>query len=347
MKLLHNHWYPILESREVKAHKPLGVERLGLKLVLWRNPQGRLICQLDRCPHLGAALSKGSVCENHLVCPFHGFEFDAAGECRHIPANGRQGRIPAGMAVQTYTVREAHGFIWFWSGEARERYPAIPFFDELAGWPYATTIADWPTHYTRAIENQLDVAHLAFVHKTTIGAGGRCFVDGPYVETPVDPSLETPAEIKVWVTNFRDEGQSHRSQKELGELSVGTEPSLHFKFPGLWKLNIASKIQNFIAFVPINERETRYYLRVYHKTHNRLAGRLFTRLMSLSNGFILNQDKRVVVTQLPLDSSDAHDDRLIGADRAISQFRKLYAHLLEGEELLPMAPETRSGSSLS
>lgn len=339
MKLLPDHWYPILESREIPSHKPLGVERLGLKLVLWRGEKGRLHCQLDRCPHLGAALSKGTVCKDQIICPFHGFEFDAQGQCQHIPANGHQGRIPAGMSLQTFTVREAHGFVWFWSGEPLERYPAIPFFSDLAGWPYATSIADWPTHYTRTIENQLDVAHLPFVHKTTIGAGGRSFVDGPYVETGLNQGVQS---ISVWVSNFQDQGQPHRSQAELAEVNAGKEPSLHFLFPGLWKLQISEQIQNMIAFVPINERETRYYLRAYHKTHNRLLGKLVTQVMSFSNGFILNQDKRVVLTQLPLDSSEAQHDKLIGADRAISQFRRLYKRLLEGGEVeLPQFTVTK------
>ena len=51
--------------------------------------------------------------------------------------------------------------------------------------------------------------------------------------------------------------------------------------------------------------------------------------MGLSNRYILSQDRRVVVTQTPLDSSDALQDRLIGADRPVSQFRRYHARLLK------------------
>ena len=65
------------------------------------------------------------------------------------------GKIPKGMAVQAYRVREEHGFVWLWWGERRASYPAVPFFDELKeGWRYARLSVDWPVHYTRAIENQ-------------------------------------------------------------------------------------------------------------------------------------------------------------------------------------------------
>jgi phenylpropionate dioxygenase-like ring-hydroxylating dioxygenase large terminal subunit len=84
--MIRNQWYVILESREVKSKKPLGVTRLGEKLVLWRKPDGKLICMRDLCPHLGAPLSLGKVVDERLACPFHAFEYDASGQCCYLPA---------------------------------------------------------------------------------------------------------------------------------------------------------------------------------------------------------------------------------------------------------------------
>jgi phenylpropionate dioxygenase-like ring-hydroxylating dioxygenase large terminal subunit len=33
------------------------------------------------------------------------------------------------------------------------------------------------THYSRAIENQLDCAHIPFIHKNTIGRGNKTLVN--------------------------------------------------------------------------------------------------------------------------------------------------------------------------
>lgn len=321
MRLPEAHWYPVLESREVR-HKPLGVERLGRRLVFWRDADGQPHAHLDRCPHLGAALSKGRICGDRLTCPFHGFEFDGEGQCRHIPAMGGEDRIPKGMSLTSFPLREAHGLIWLWWGETREAYPEVAYFPQLeSGWRYGTVVVEWPVHYTRAIENQLDVAHLAFVHRTTIGAGGRSLVEGPYVEAD-------ELGIKVWVTNARDEGRRPRSQLEMAAAAAGKEPRLSFMFPGTWLLDLSPRLKNVIAFVPVNEHRTRYYLRVYHRIRNPVAAKVFETLIGLGNRFILNQDRRVVVTQTPRDSSDARQDRLIGADRAVSQFRRLHARLL-------------------
>lgn len=69
--MIRNQWYVVLESKEV-GKKPLGVLRMGEKLVFWRDNQGVVHCAIERCPHRGAALSKGTVLEGRLQCPFHG-----------------------------------------------------------------------------------------------------------------------------------------------------------------------------------------------------------------------------------------------------------------------------------
>lgn len=314
MQLPENLWYPVAESREIRQ-RPLGVERLGQRLVLWRSSNGTICAHLDRCPHLGAALSAGHVEGGTLVCPFHGFRFSPGGQCVHIPAIGRRGRIPKAMALTSLVAREAHGFVWLWHGEPRETYPDVPFFD-LPGdrWRSATTVVEWPVHFSRSIENQLDVAHLAFVHRSTIGSDRRSLVEGPYVEGDEN-------RIRVWVTNARDEGQAPRGLAELSGEAGSREPTLDFLFPGLWLLTISPRLKNLIAFVPVSEGRTRYYMRVYHRHRRSLIAWPFETVMNLSNRFILAQDRRVVLTQTPRDSADA-EDRLIAADRAIAIFRR-------------------------
>ena len=325
MRLPMGHWYPVLESRELKR-KPLGVERFAQRLVFWRTADGQPHAQAERCPHLGAALSGGTVVNDRLVCPFHGFTFDGGGTCEHIPSIGHRGKVPKGMAVRCFPTREAHGFIWLWLGGKRDIYPDPPFFPQLdSKWRFGSVSAEWPVHYTRAIENQLDVAHLPFVHRTTIGAGGRTLVEGPYVEADLSG-------IKVWVTTARDEGQSPRTLAELQAAAKGTEPGLTFLFPAIWLLNISARLKLFVAFVPINQGRTRYYLRTYHRFLNPVIAKPYELLMGIGNRIILNQDLRVVSTQEPNDSMDAVDDRLVEADRAIGQFRRLHSLLLEHDD---------------
>jgi len=325
MRLPENLWYPILLSGEAKR-KPRKLLLLGLDWVVWRSSSGQVAFHLDRCPHLGASLSQGTICNDRLVCPFHGFEYSLNGQCAWVPAIGKHGTIPKGLHLSTALTQEQHGFIWLWWGEQRERYPEIPYFEPLKGdWRYATIKADWPVHHTRAIENQLDVAHLPFVHRNTIGKGHRTLVEGPHVEVDGD-------EIRVWVTNQKDLGQPSRNATELKQASEHTEPSLWFKFPGIWLLNISPSMKLFVAFVPVDQTTTRFYVRSYHRMRLPLIGTLYSWLLGIANRFILRQDQTVVVRQLPKNSMNAGEDQLIGADRAIHQFRKQYAKRLNTNE---------------
>ena len=150
MKVPENLWYPVLESREL-GRKPLGVERFGQRLVLWRTADKTPHAHLDRCPHLGTALSGGKVQEDQIICPFHGFAFDGAGQCRHIPAVGRSGKISNGMALTNFMLQEQHGFIWLWWGAYQEEYPDVPYFEELSPvWRYGTDVLEWSV-YTPAL----------------------------------------------------------------------------------------------------------------------------------------------------------------------------------------------------
>jgi phenylpropionate dioxygenase-like ring-hydroxylating dioxygenase large terminal subunit len=89
MRVPEKQWYPVLESWEL-GRKPLGVERLGWRLVFWRSSDGLAHAHLDRCPHLGTALSGGKVQDDSLTSPFHGIAFDGTGLCKHVTPLGRE-----------------------------------------------------------------------------------------------------------------------------------------------------------------------------------------------------------------------------------------------------------------
>jgi len=63
-------WYVLDASRAVTA-APQRYEVCGTELVAWRSG-ARLCVAHDACPHMGAPLSEGRVCDGQLVCPWHG-----------------------------------------------------------------------------------------------------------------------------------------------------------------------------------------------------------------------------------------------------------------------------------
>ena len=319
--MIANRWYAILDSGEVRPGRVIRVRRLDRDLAVWRTGAGQLGCVEDRCVHRGASLAAGAVAGEHVQCPFHGLEFDVEGSCRCIPASGRAAEIPERFHTHGYPVREAHGFVWLWRGDVPDELPPLPFFDDLPDdFSWAGFADDWPVHYSRAIENQLDVAHLPFVHRTTIGKGGATVVDGPGVEVEGD-------DIVFWVRNRVDDGTP---PIPAGELSRdASKVSLIFRFPHLWQNRISDKVRVFLAFVPVDEDNTRIYMRFYQRfLPVPLLGPLVTWLGMLFSVIILRQDKRVVVTQRPIRTQLRMDEQLIPADRPIAEYRKGRARLL-------------------
>jgi hypothetical protein len=79
-------WYVIDASRSFGA-RPRRVELLGQALVVWRAGS-QLLAARDACPHMGARLSEGRVCEGRLVCPWHGLALgpDGAAGFRTLPS---------------------------------------------------------------------------------------------------------------------------------------------------------------------------------------------------------------------------------------------------------------------
>ncbi len=320
--MIRNQWYVVLESGEVGT-KPIGVTRLGEKMVFWRDGAGRVSAAVDHCPHRGVALSVGKIEHGHLQCPFHGFEYDASGQCTLIPANGRHGVIPTAMQLKSYPTYEAHGLIWLWWGyPSSQELPTPEFFDNLDDtFSYGSAHDPWNAHYSRVIENQLDVVHLPFIHRHTIGRGNRTLVDGPVVEWKGEKMLYT------YVFNRVDDGTPPRKP---GELSPKNSTSVHleFIFPNLWQNYISQNVRILAAFVPVDDEHTLLYLRFYQKSIRLpLLGKLFARLAMPSNVYIAHEDRRVVITQQPKVSGLKIGEILIQGDLPIIEYRRKRAAL--------------------
>ena len=325
--MIPNQWYVILESKEVKSGRPIGVTRMGEKLVLWRDAQDKVTCMRDLCPHRGVALSAGKVLGNCVQCPFHGFEFDISGQCTVIPANGKNAPVPKAFKVHTYLTREAHGFIYIWWGEPREDLPALPFFEAIDEAASHTTIRDpWPTHYSRAIENQLDVVHLPFVHRNTIGRGQQTLVNGPRsrLET-IDGNVE---QLSIWFDNEVDHGQTPLRPDQMP--APQRRELIQFLFPNLWHNWLGEKLHLLIAFVPIDAENSLLYIRNYQSFVRVPIVRNVVDFFSAIGNFVIErQDRRIVITQEPKRSELRMGEKLIPGDNPIIEYRRRRRELIE------------------
>lgn len=314
--MIRNQWYAILESNEVPQGKPVGVTRMGEKLVAWRDRQGRVTVMHDLCPHRGVALSAGEVRGDCIMCPFHAFEYDTAGRCTVIPANGRTAPVPRAFRVQAYPTHEAHGLIFIYWGQPADRLPPPRWFDDLDdSFSYGSARDPWHAHYSRVIENQLDVPHVPFIHHNTIGRGNRTIIDGPWVEW-CDPDR-----FFVYTSLRQEDGTPARRADEMAR----PEKQFHldFIFPNLWQNWISRQVRVVAVFAPVDDENTMLYLRFYQNFVQTPGVRsLINRSATIFNTFVAHQDRRVVVTQRPFRSDLRMGEKLIPGDGPIIAYRR-------------------------
>jgi phenylpropionate dioxygenase-like ring-hydroxylating dioxygenase large terminal subunit len=319
--MIRNQWYAILESKNIKRGRITGVKRLGENLALWRTTDNEIACITNKCVHRGASLSAGKIIKDKLQCPFHGLQYDALGKVVLIPANGATQPVADYYRVASYATKEAHDFIWIFWGDKIQDLPELPFFKDIdQTFSYITTVSPWPMHYTRCIENQLDVAHLPFVHYNTIGSGNDTVVNGPIVRTGDN-------ELLVWPYNEKE-----KSQVPLGALELPAPDEnrfhLHFKFPNLWQNWLSRNLRIFISFTPVDEENTMIYMRSYQSIIRiPVLKQIFNFITRIFDNIILMQDRRVVITQIPKKSELKMSEKLIKADGPIIKYREIRENL--------------------
>lgn len=106
-----SHWVPVSGGTDLAPSSARAVSVAGLDIVIWRSEAGAVQAWENRCPHRGMRLSFGQVRGDKLVCRYHGWAFDQAGQCRSIPASPDTAPPPT-ACVATYACREALGLIW-------------------------------------------------------------------------------------------------------------------------------------------------------------------------------------------------------------------------------------------
>jgi phenylpropionate dioxygenase-like ring-hydroxylating dioxygenase large terminal subunit len=179
--VLINDWHVVGRSEDFKEGKVLATRLLGEDLVLWRL-NGRVLAWQDLCLHRGTRLSLGKIEGETLICPYHGWSYNKAGQCVKIPAHPDQ-TLPTKARVKTYRTQERYGSVWVSLGEPAHDIPPFPEWEAseyrkiLCG-PYQVQ-ASGP----RIIENFLDIAHFPFVHEGILGVREHPEIEDYEVET--------------------------------------------------------------------------------------------------------------------------------------------------------------------
>lgn len=181
---IKNTWYVACATSELDAlgDKPLGRTICNEKMAFFRGPEGRVAAVEDFCPHRGAPMSLGRVCQGRLQCGYHGLEMGTDGRAVQMPGQ----RVRGFPAVKAYAAIERYGFVWVWPGDQAQadpsKLPSFPFFDNPA-WAYGGGLYHVQADYRLMIDNLMDLTHETYVHSTSIG---QPEIDETPCETRID-----------------------------------------------------------------------------------------------------------------------------------------------------------------
>jgi phenylpropionate dioxygenase-like ring-hydroxylating dioxygenase large terminal subunit len=164
-------WHPVAFSDQV-VDKPVPVRLLDEDLVLYRTSQG-VVAAKDICLHRGAQLSLGWMEGDEIVCAYHGFRYNGAGECTRIPAHPE---LPVSRKLCLMLRRsvERYGLIWVClSGAPSRQLPDWPEMEHDGYQKLHLQPLEWNTSASRIAENFFDVCHFSWIHAKTFGNRGR------------------------------------------------------------------------------------------------------------------------------------------------------------------------------
>ncbi len=251
--MMRQYWIPAAMSSELEADgPPIRLLLLGEKLIAFRDSSGRVGIMDHRCPHRCASLFFGRNEEGGLRCAYHGWKFDADGNCLDMPNLPPHQDFKDKVTAKAYRVHEQNGLIWTYMGP-RADAPPPPAYEAalLSHGDVRIAFGQRECNWLQAFEGDIDTSHFSFLH-----FGG---VDGDQV---------SPDEIaKVIVSNRAPEYRS--TETDWGMMYGAHRPTedgmdywrvAHFMFP-FWSLPPHGDMKDHIwtrAWVPMDDRHTMF-----------------------------------------------------------------------------------------
>ena len=177
-------WYFVGDRRSIAKRRLIQKQWLGQEIVVWCGDEGAICVARSVCPHLGSSLGPdvgGRVQDGLLVCPFHGFAYNAAGACVATPF----AEPPKSARLQVFETREILGLVFAWWGiDGRPPQWDLPKEPEDGGEWSGMEIRTFrfSGHPQETAENSVDLAHLRYVHGyDNVEAVGTAAVDGAHL----------------------------------------------------------------------------------------------------------------------------------------------------------------------
>jgi 5,5'-dehydrodivanillate O-demethylase len=164
-RYLRRFWQPVYRSQDLNAGRAVPIRIMNEDFTLFRGQGGTTHVLAPRCAHRATQLSTGWVEGDCLRCFYHGWKYDATGQCVEMPAEDPS--FPPKVRIPSYPTQEYLGLIFAYLGEGEAPpLPRFPFMEnhDPAKAVLCNHVYLKPYNYRNQIENSVDPAHVVYVH---------------------------------------------------------------------------------------------------------------------------------------------------------------------------------------
>ncbi len=260
-----NRWYMIARSADVKD-RPLGREVWKQRVVLFRTSSGAVHALEDVCAHRLVRLSHGRMVGDQIECNYHGWRFDAAGRCSHIPHLASKPVLP-NCAVKSFPVLERYGFVWIYPGDPRRADDTAPM--AMSEWDDLNEIHSIArltcrAHFSYLVENLMDMYHSRLHARYQV-----------WIANALREVVQTDDQVTATydaTTYYRETDLCSVLQLFFPWLRrMHTAPlTVTYDYPN-WRATLGEDFKIFCLICPVNERLTDAYL-IHYTSLAKFAG---------------------------------------------------------------------------
>jgi phenylpropionate dioxygenase-like ring-hydroxylating dioxygenase large terminal subunit len=251
-------WLPFLFSEELIADgMPEKVELLGEKYIAFRDSSGNVGFMDEACPHRGISLSLARNENNGLTCIFHGWTFNARGECVATPTEPNKDFCRK-VRVRAYPTHEAGGVIFVYLAPGKPtRFPDYGYSyakPENIHVRRALANANW----SQILEAFFDPAHVPFLHRNDLMRVASGSLAGLAAMAPTLAVAPTDYGFRLFARRERSDGTSHVRVTEYVSPLTG------------WAPTSDDEIKFFTVTVPVNDTKSLFWI-FNHGTPEQIA----------------------------------------------------------------------------
>jgi len=174
--LLRRYWHVVAAAAQITEAKPKKrVRVLGEDLLLYRDRSGAYGLVGEHCSHRGVSLYYGFVEDDGIRCPYHGWKYDACGNCLEQPFENPEAGFKDRIQHTAYPVIKLGGLLFAYMGPP-DKKPLPPKWDVLVRQDGVKKVDVCETlccNWLQAMENSVDPTHTYYLHSHTLKLMGN------------------------------------------------------------------------------------------------------------------------------------------------------------------------------